>query len=494
MSLQRETPTKTPQKRRVKPLMLELHQIVHVILLMAKRIFKILTSAGDFYEFEQRLHELMQECGSKMLKYSLESADTRLMAQRDGNLAVVRKQERTIVTCFGEITFKRRLYRHKETKEYKYLLDEALGLAKNKRLSPRMQELAVELGITESFRKAAEIMSYIVPGVSPMIVWQEINEAGKNARKEAGTLKEAIYERGETPEGKQKAEKLHIEADGVNIKQQKSSRKNGEIKLITAYERKEKAKNGRQTLQNRYSTASIGKGEDVWEETFAKLAGIWDMSEIKETELGGDGAAWIKRGINELPNTRYHLDKFHLRKHLTEALSHDYDSYGRVVEAIRQRDWQAVEDTLKKAQMNCRGSRKKKIQWFKKYLLENWSGITVDPASCSLGTIEGQVRHTIAFRMKGNGQQWTRSGAENMCKLLSAKSNGEIKKFTRSCSAVKTEVFQKALGDTAVSLSGVGDSIEKTSEWVSKKMPSLDTPYPIHYILRSIMDAAPRAI
>ena len=72
---------------------------------------------------------------------------------------------------FGEVTFKRRLYRNRQTGEYAFLLDEALGWEEKRRLSPRMERLAVEMEAEMPFRRASALMSYMVPGIRAMTVW-----------------------------------------------------------------------------------------------------------------------------------------------------------------------------------------------------------------------------------------------------------------------------------------------------------------------------------
>lgn len=54
------------------------------------------------------------------------------------------------------------------------------------------------------------------------------------------------------------------------------------------------------------------------------------------------------------------------------------------------------------------------------------SGIAQLPEEERLGTIEGQVRHTIARRMKRIGARWMLEGADRMSRLLAAKANGEL--------------------------------------------------------------------
>jgi len=81
------------------------------------------------------------------------------------------------------------------------LLDEAMGLEERRRLTPRMAKLGVELGTEMPFRRAARIMEYLVPGVSAMAVWSEVEKAGEQAQEEAKNLRAAVFDQGVVPQG-----------------------------------------------------------------------------------------------------------------------------------------------------------------------------------------------------------------------------------------------------------------------------------------------------
>lgn len=58
----------------------------------------------------------------------------------------------------------------------------------------------------------------------------------------------------------------------------------------------------------------------------------YDEDKIERIYIFGDGAKWIKFGVDYLPNTTYVLDLFHLQKYITAALKNDKKSkknYGK---------------------------------------------------------------------------------------------------------------------------------------------------------------------
>ena len=71
------------------------------------------------------------------------------------------------------------------------------------------------------FRRAAKVLGYIVPSVSPMGVWSTLKEAGEQAQVEAHKLKKDVFEKGMVPEGQKSVSKLYVEADEVWVRRQR---------------------------------------------------------------------------------------------------------------------------------------------------------------------------------------------------------------------------------------------------------------------------------
>jgi len=64
-----------------------------------------------------------------------------------------------------------------------------------------------------------------------------------------------------------------------------------------------------------------------------------------------------------------------LRKNLTECLAFSTTIHEAVVEAIEQKNLQALIDILDRAAKKANKDTRRKINKLKKYLLENWEGI-----------------------------------------------------------------------------------------------------------------------
>lgn len=467
--------------------MLDIRHVVAIVLLLVKGLWKIIRTGCSYKSLEEQVQILSQEAITKLFAWTLEKMDEEILKTRDkSRYKCIRFGERTGVTIFGEFTIRRRLYKDKDTNTYHYLLDEALGWPSGQRLSPKMRETALDLATEMPFRRAARIMSRFVPGITTMSIWEVTRQAGEAVQKEGEALRQEVFRDGVIPEGKYSTDVLFMEADGVMIRQQKSPRKKAEVKLLTAYDGKQTSRNGRRTLEHRYSVAATQDAESFWDIASACLAYQWKLDKIKRVDLGGDGAPWVKEGSGLFPNAVYHLDRFHLSENLTEALAFSATSHQAAVRAIEQKDQQALIEVLDRAAKATKNTKRKRIQKLKNYLLDNWDGIIAQIPEDGLGVIEGQVRHTIARRMKRIGARWSPEGTDRMARLLAAKANNELNNYL-AVSKPMSNILAKAVGETPIG--GRAYKVEDTQAWLQAHVPALDTPYPTGYLIRHVIKA-----
>ncbi|MGB9763692.1 MAG: ISLre2 family transposase, partial [Minisyncoccia bacterium] len=353
------------------------------------------------------------------------------------------------------------------------------------KVTPRLKELFLKLGSEVSFGRATEILGYLTPGVSAMKVWGALQEVGEALQQEGEEKRAAVFEKGEIPKGEEVASELCIEADGVMIRLQRAEEKRGEIKHIVAYEGKEEVSRGRFSLKNKLVISSLRDGEGAWEESYALIGGKWDLSQTKKFYLGGDGAEWPKQGVEYFPGAEYRLDPYHLSKHLTEALWHDEESFSKVGLAICQGNWEETRRVLEEAAKKSRGNRRKRVTKLIQYLQENWAGVINSPGVQRLGSIEGQIQHNIARRMKRLGARWTTSGGDRMARVLAAKANGELEHYIG-----RWPVEHQRLKEMAQKKVVEKPQAEDIEKWLRVSLPALKGPFAdrpwIKYVLREV--------
>jgi len=146
-------------------------------------------------------------------------------------MKVVGFREKWVISLFGDIKLRRRLYRDKKGNCH-FLLDKRIGLDKGSHVSPMMKKLAVQSSTDYTFREVESIMKAIFPwAVSYTTVHNLSNRVANSHIEEEEKKIKALYEDGVVPESKGKAVSyLFMEADGINISLQREKERKAEIK------------------------------------------------------------------------------------------------------------------------------------------------------------------------------------------------------------------------------------------------------------------------
>lgn len=113
-----------------------------------------------FQEFEEELWETMRGVGREILKVVLETKDQEIRKdeKRKEHFEVVRKDERTILTLFGDVTYQRTSYRNRVTREYTHLLDSSTGWKKKRHIDPLLEAFLLEEATDASYRRAGKVI------------------------------------------------------------------------------------------------------------------------------------------------------------------------------------------------------------------------------------------------------------------------------------------------------------------------------------------------
>lgn len=229
----------------------------------------------DFAILEERLMRSFAEFMREMVPRLLEAWDEKLAAERDRNeWELIQRKPRTVVlSTLGEITYRRRYYRNRKTGERRFLLDEVAGFEPRRRLSGKLRDQAVALALDVSYRRAAEILQTWVPDISAMAIWQEVQRLGGEKRARAELEREKVFEQGDAPGGRRKAETLFVEADGVYVRgrREEEGQSHFELKVAGAYEGKQEQGRERRALMNRQVVAGTEEAERFWEEVVSSF-------------------------------------------------------------------------------------------------------------------------------------------------------------------------------------------------------------------------------
>lgn len=207
---------------------------------------------------------------------------------------------------------------------------------------------------------------------------------------------------------KKKIENLYVEVDEDHVSLQNG--KSRISKIIYVHEGKKLKSKGRYELINvRYFTDLKQNSEELWLDVANYIDEVYETEKIKRVFLSGDGASWIKEGLNWLVNSEFVLDKFHLSKYVREATAHQEQCFQPMWNYINRDMKIAARDlfdviigeteviTKRKAIIKCKG-----------YILNHWEAIQLQKDKNYLGcSAEGHVSHVLSDRLSSRPMGWS---------------------------------------------------------------------------------------
>ena len=100
----------------------------------------------------------------------------------------------------------------------------------------------------------------------------------------------------------------------------------------------EKSTAKRKVLKNVRYFGEDCKSEDLWLQVAQYISEQYNEEKIETIYISGDGASWIKQGLNWIPKSKFVLDSHHLNKYIKAATAHLNDEaiYQGLVDAL---DW-----------------------------------------------------------------------------------------------------------------------------------------------------------
>ncbi len=315
---------------------------------------------------------------------------------------------------FGEIVYERTYYKHKKEKEYRYLSDEILGIEKYDRMDISLMSEIIENSLDLSYEKSKE-KALKTEKLSRQSVLNSIRKIGEV---ESDFLIK--------PKEQKEVDVLYIEADEDHVAMQDGSNK--QVKLIYVHEGKKEVSEGRKELINkRYFTGNHKSSEELWLEVAQYIDKAYNLENNPVIYLSGDGASWIKEGLNWIKGSIYVLDYFHLSKYVKKATAHLDSTY-------RERLWATVEaldkesvrdvfiDILKETEIR---TKRKAVVECQRYIFNNWDGIVNRHKEEYIGcSAEGHISHILSDRLSSRPMGWSVKGSDQMARLRVYRANG----------------------------------------------------------------------
>ena len=409
----------------------------------------VMEGIDSFKDLEEKIYQFCCEYGREITRVFLESYDKELHDGRDTRKYRDKgKRATSIKTIYGTVEYSRYVYLTKledGANATVYLLDEAMGMEKIGLISTNLAEKIAIAATEEPYRKCAEsICRTTGENISHMCAWNLIQKLGERISEEENLAVERM--KAGTAEGKKEIPLLFEEMDGVWLRMQDSHHKKipgKEMKVFTAYEGwdEEKEKAGRSTLLNKKTLAGMEGSEEFHNKREACIEDIYNVDEIGQRVLNGDGGAWIREPFDE--DTVFQLDPYHVQAAILKGIR-DEEARASVRELLQNGKINEMLEYIKvyadSVSSDDPGDRRSKSAMdLLSYLENNKNGllpwqkqvkeIPVPPEGCvykNMGIEENQNCTVITLRMKNRRMRWSEEGANNMGKNLYRKENGEL--------------------------------------------------------------------
>ncbi len=315
-------------------------------------------------------------------------------------LSVQRKEDkREIVTTFGSLGYMRTYYKDAKNQKYAYPADQVAGLEGYERVSLNGSAALINRAAEVSYQKSSK---HITGG-------HVTRQTVKNKLRKVNRFEEAPLR--ETKQIKT----LYLVADEDHVALQNG--RNTMVPLIVVYEGKEKVSKGRYRCMNARYFGRYGiKTEDLWYEVLDWIDKTYCYEKIEQIYIHGDGASWIKKGLEIIMKSKFVLDKYHIQKVVLRATGNQPEFREDIQQAIRTADKDMFMGNIQNLLLNATDEKEaKRIHELNRYILNNWSGIEIKVREdCGGCCAEGQVSHTLSERLSSRPMGWSPEGLKKM--------------------------------------------------------------------------------
>jgi len=367
--------------------------------------------------------KIMIEMIREAITGGLEAIDDQIREREAKGWKNLGREKHRVITAVGEVEIKRRVYRDGAGNRRKPL-DEIMGLDRYQRETNVVRMLGAWLATQNSYRDAADELSYLVKYRITHSKIQRMVWSIGNALADVEEAEIEHWDGAEDCEQKISSPVLFGESDGVMISLQREKQRKVEARVGIMYTGKKTIGVGRKRLENKVCMTKIVHNSKEWKQIIQKMADKhYDLSAVEYLITGGDGNTWVKQSFDYIWTEKREnvLDRFHLYRASKTALGFNRETM-QLVKQVRQKGLGVVADELKQTKEKAKGRRKERIVAYIQYLEDNKNSlmdvqISENGRPLSLGGIEGNVDKLVARRMKSRGRSWRIPGARAMVTL-----------------------------------------------------------------------------
>lgn len=351
----------------------------------------------------------------EIIKVYLEEIDRQIAEDKAGRkqkgiVVERRNEERTVYTKFGPLTYKRTYYFNKRKKKYLHPVDLVAGLEAYERVSLTVAADLVGRAAEVSYSKSS---CHITGGeISRQTVMKKVRKV-QRLKVPAPAKKEVTI--------------LHVDADEDHVALQDGS--NTIVPIVTIHEGTESVYKGRNRCVNAHHISTYGETPaDLWLKVADWIYEAYDVDKLEAIYIHGDGASWIKKGLEVLPNSKQVLDKYHLNKAIMNSTGSQPERRDELRQALKNADKEKFKKITREMVRDARTeNERKRVEEFRGYVLSNWNGIEIHKTKkCGGSSAEAHVSHILSERLSSRPMGWSREGLKCMAELRAFRANGGV--------------------------------------------------------------------
>ena len=311
--------------------------------------------------------------------------------------------QRTVLTLFGEVTFKRRYYYDKKDKERFYFTDYFLNLPKRKYFDPFIRANICEEAASSSYSKSGKIVANKIG--------KRINNNICISRASARNFVGSQFNN----------EKDHMIKAAVLFEN---------TELVYKYKKKEDSIN-RYKLVNFHTCASINN--NLLKDTIDYIYNTYDVDSLKEINFMGDCALWIKNfpksnwfKFDNNIQINFSMDSFHFSQALgnltTQKCDDVYNALYEYVSTNNKEDFTRLCNEF----LDLFPERKEVIEFKRDYILNNWNERQFYQTNSYLKySMESHISHIFADLFTSRPKAYSKKGLRQLLKLRLLKVNNK---------------------------------------------------------------------
>lgn len=391
--------------------------------------FEMNKEKNKYYNLFILFQELVNSFSCSFFKSFFESLDKQFRNSKERKEKyVVNKSdvERTIITIFGTIIFKRTLYQNKITGEYYFYLDDLLGLEAYRNYDPIVRGILVQDSVLTNPNHSSQFSSLNALNLKESLLGSiSIPKQTIYKFKQDTKIRNVCYNELSCDKT------LYVMVDEKWIHQQDKKEPDKKKWIMckcfvtfTGIYRKGK----RSRLLNRH--VFMTSSNTPWKDFMNEIDKIYNFEKLENINLLSDAGSWILSGASEMKlysNNKITINtcEFHVKQKINRSTT-DKELRQIIADIIYEKEDKKafIKEMDKLIESKTKETRKQKITEYKNYILRHWNGILNMKHSLCKSSMEAHIEHCVASSFSSVPKAYSQNNIENYLKLQEMKLNG----------------------------------------------------------------------